>query len=153
MPSSLSVLFVTGRYFVPDEGEDMIVIARYAHNNEPSMIATKYGNGCVFLSSPQLEYEENSERDGTDYKDHFDDPDSEWPLMLMVSQWLIESSIWGERPTNTEVSTTNTNGTISSFTTDDTDTLQIPAEQIAMISGIAIVGIVLVLVVYAKRYR
>jgi glutamine amidotransferase-like uncharacterized protein len=130
MPANLSVLFVTGRYFVADEGEDMIVIARYAYDNEPCMIATKYGSGRVFLSSPQLEYEENSERDGTDYKDHFDDPDSEWPLMLTVSRWLLDNSTW----------------------TNQSDVQDwIPLEILVSVGGFAAVGIILVLVVLIKR--
>ncbi|MHA1962930.1 MAG: hypothetical protein ACW99U_22300 [Candidatus Thorarchaeota archaeon] len=56
------------------------------------MIAFQYGRGTVFLSSPHPEYEEGSDRDGTDAFDFFEDPDSEWGLLLKVSQWLIEAS-------------------------------------------------------------
>ena len=56
------------------------------------MIAAKYGSGTVFLCGPHPEYEENSDRDGISEFDHLDDPDSEWPLLLKVSLWLIEAS-------------------------------------------------------------
>ena len=150
LPHSLSVLFWTGRYFVADEGQEMIVIARYSQNGLPAMIASRYGSGCVFLSSPEPEYEENSDRDGTDYKDHLDDPDSEWPLMLEVSQWLLENSTWIERPTTIVTTTTTTNATLTS-TTNDTDTFQIPTELFVMIGGIAIVGIILIVFIKQRH--
>jgi glutamine amidotransferase-like uncharacterized protein len=149
VPRSLSVLFWTGRYFVADEGEDMIVIGSYGHSGLPAMIATNYGSGCVFLSSPEPEYEENSDRDGTDYKDDLDDPDSEWPLMLAVSQWLLENSTWLERPTTSVSTTTTSMTTTSNSTTNSTETFQIPVEMIAIVSGIAIIGIVYA--VFIKR--
>jgi glutamine amidotransferase-like uncharacterized protein len=151
LPDSLSVLFWTGRYFLADEGQEMIVIATYSHNSLPAMIASRYGSGCVFLSSPEPEYEENNDRDGTDYKDDLDDPDSEWPLMLKISQWMVENSTWGERPT-TDTTTTNTTTTTSSLTLNETDTLQIPIEIIVILSGIAIIAVILVMVVYSKRH-
>ena len=92
MPANQTVLFVTGRYFVPDPGQNVIYIANYTHNNQPAMIAGEYGQGNYFVSSPHFEYEENDTRDGTDYMDEFNDPDSEWPLLLTISRWLVESS-------------------------------------------------------------
>ncbi|TFH07091.1 MAG: hypothetical protein E4H14_09280 [Candidatus Thorarchaeota archaeon] len=92
MPVNQSVLFVTGRYFVPDSGQDVIYIANYTHSNLPAMIAGGFGQGNYFVSSPHFEYEENGDRDGTDYMDEYDDPDSEWPMLLTISRWLVDSS-------------------------------------------------------------
>ena len=92
MPANMSVLFRTGRYFVPSPGQEIICIANYTHNNQPAMIAAEYGEGNLFISSPHFEYEENGERDGTDYMDAYDDPDSEWPMLLTISRWLVDSS-------------------------------------------------------------
>ena len=92
MPECLSVLFKTGRYILPNEGQELIYIANYSHSNLPAMVASQYGEGNVFISSPHFEYEENSDRDGTDYLDSYDDPDSEWPFMLTITQWLIDST-------------------------------------------------------------
>ncbi|MFX0108026.1 MAG: BPL-N domain-containing protein [Candidatus Hodarchaeota archaeon] len=92
MPENMSILYQTGRYFEAYEGQEMIVIARYAVDNEPCMIASHYGDGTVFLSSPHFEYEENSDRDGTDHMDEYNDPDSEWPLMLTICLWLLSDS-------------------------------------------------------------
>lgn len=92
MPANMSVLFRTGRYFVPSESQEIICIANYTHNNQPAMIAAEYGEGNLFISSPHFEYEENGDRDGTEYMDGFDDPDSEWPMLLTISRWLVDSS-------------------------------------------------------------
>lgn len=92
MPVNQSVLFVTGRYFVPDPGQEVIYIANYTHSNLPAMIAGGFGQGNYFVSSPHFEYEENGDRDGTDYMDEYDDPDSEWPMLLTISLWLVDSS-------------------------------------------------------------
>jgi len=92
MPANLSVYFRTGRYILPHEGQELIYIANYTHNNLPAMVASFYGEGNVFISSPHFEFEENSDRDGTDEFDDFDDPDSEWPFILEITKWMIESS-------------------------------------------------------------
>ncbi|MFW9982523.1 MAG: hypothetical protein ACFFE3_11470 [Candidatus Thorarchaeota archaeon] len=92
MPEKMSVLFITGRYILPNESQELIYIANYTHNNLPAMVASSYGEGNVFISSPHFEYEENSSRDGTEYMDGYSDPDSEWPLLLEISKWLVESS-------------------------------------------------------------
>ena len=92
MPDKLCVYFRTGRYILPHEGQELIYIANYTHNNLPAMVASFYGAGNVFISSPHFEFEENSNRDGTDEFDDFDDPDSEWPFILEITKWLIESS-------------------------------------------------------------
>jgi glutamine amidotransferase-like uncharacterized protein len=85
-------LYWGSSYFDAVDMSNIITIASYPSNNEPGMIAFQYGRGTVFLSSPHPEYEEGSDRDGTDAFDHLEDPDSEWGLLLKVSQWLIEAS-------------------------------------------------------------
>ncbi|MGY5860489.1 MAG: hypothetical protein RTU63_14050 [Candidatus Thorarchaeota archaeon] len=92
MSANLSVHVETGRYFVPDAGQEITYIANYTHNNEVAMLAAEYGEGNLFISSPHFEYEENGDRDGTEYKDYYDDPDSEWPLLLTISRWLVDTS-------------------------------------------------------------
>ena len=92
MPEKMEVLFKTGRYILPNEGQELFYIANYSHSNLPAMVASNYGEGNVFISSPHFEYEENGDRDGTDYLDEYDDSDSEWPFMLTITNWLIDSS-------------------------------------------------------------
>ncbi len=138
MPENLAVLFETGRYFVPHEGQDITIIANYTHRNVPAMIAAEYGEGNLFISSPHFEYEENDDRDGTDHMDEYDDPDSEWPLLLTIARWLVDSS-----PTVanvTEWPSTNTTGT----------GFQLPLEFIAIGGGLGVV-IILAAVIIIKR--
>ena len=137
MPVNMSVLFVTGRYFVPDAGQDVIYIANYTHNNQPAMLAGGYGEGNYFVSSPHFEYEENGDRDGTDYMDEYDDPDSEWSMLLTISKWLVDSS-----PTVANIS--------SWPTTPSATTYELPLDLILLGGGVGTV-ILLIAVVLVKR--
>jgi glutamine amidotransferase-like uncharacterized protein len=94
-PSTYDVLYWASGYFYSSNSTYMstvIPIVLYPQNNEPAMIACRYGNGTVFLSFPHPEYEEGSTRDGTDNFDSYHDPDSEWTLLMKVSLWLVEAS-------------------------------------------------------------
>jgi len=134
MPVNQSVLFRTGRYFVPSERQEIICIANYTHNNQPAMIAAEYGEGNLFLSSPHFEYEENGDRDGTDYMSGYDDPDSEWPMLLTITRWLVDSS--------------PTVANISSWPYEPT--IPLPMDLILVSGGIGVV-LILVAVVILKR--
>jgi glutamine amidotransferase-like uncharacterized protein len=90
---NISTLYYASQYFTPSVGTPMQVIASYDYDGRAGMISFKYKNGTVFLSSPHPEYEENSDRDGTTFVDYLDDPESEWNLLLSVSEWLVEESI------------------------------------------------------------
>ncbi|MFW9892466.1 MAG: hypothetical protein ACFFFO_09700 [Candidatus Thorarchaeota archaeon] len=137
LPENMSVLFITGRYVLPNEGQELIYIANYTHNNLPAMVASSYGEGNVFISSPHFEYEENDSRDGTDYMDEYNDPDSEWPLLLEISKWLVESS-----PTVQNLTEWPTNPPPSG--------LNISPEILLLGSSIGVV-LLLVAVVYVKK--
>jgi len=91
-PANFTTFYYGSQYFTPRLGTSVHIVATYEYNGEAGMIAFKHVNGTVFLSSPHPEYEENSDRDGTDYYSNFDDPDSEWDLLFRVSKWLIEAS-------------------------------------------------------------
>ena len=41
MPEKMSVLFKTGRYILPNEGQELIYIANYTHSNLPAMVCSK----------------------------------------------------------------------------------------------------------------
>jgi glutamine amidotransferase-like uncharacterized protein len=90
--TSFSIAFWGSIYFSPDTDQQFITIASYSNSNTPGMIVYKFGLGTVFLSSPHAEFEENSDRDGTDEFDNFDDEDSEWDLLLRVAQWQVKVS-------------------------------------------------------------
>ena len=94
-PLTINTLYWDSGYFYSTNATYMstvIPITFYTQNNQPSMIVCNYGNGTVFLSFPHPEYEEESTIDGTDYFDHYYDPDSEWDLMMKISLWLVETS-------------------------------------------------------------
>jgi len=94
-PATYDILYWNSGYFYSSNATYMstvIPIVLYTQNNEPGMIACRYGNGTVFLSFPHPEYEEDSSLDGTTDFDYYDDPDSEWNLLLKVSIWLVEAS-------------------------------------------------------------
>jgi glutamine amidotransferase-like uncharacterized protein len=159
IPGTLSVLFRTGRYLVPDEDQEIIIIANYTYNNQPALVASQYGEGNLFISSPHFEYEENSYRDGTDYMNSYDDPDSEWPLLLTISQWLIDESptvcnttTWTYPVTTTTTTTTiTTSTTTTSTTTTNTDPTDFPL--MLPLAGAAISGIVVLAIVLLVRRR
>jgi glutamine amidotransferase-like uncharacterized protein len=145
MPEKMSVLFKTGRYFLPNEGQELIYIANYSYSNLPAMVASQYGEGNVFISSPHFEYEENSNRDGTDYMDSYDDPDSEWPFMHTITQWLIESSPTVRNITEWPIPTPTTTSTTPPPTTSD-----FLLELVLIGGGLGLV-VVSVLVVFVRR--
>jgi glutamine amidotransferase-like uncharacterized protein len=89
---TFSTLYWGSSYFNLNGMNNILPIALYSECNESGMIAYSYGLGNVFLSSPHPEFEENNERDGTDIFDNLNDVDSEWPMMLNISQWLVSSS-------------------------------------------------------------
>ncbi len=94
-PATYDILYWNSGYFFSSNATYMstvIPIILYTQNNEPGMIACKFGNGTVFLSYPHPEYEENGWLDGNDDFDNYNDPDSEWNLLLKVSLWLVEAS-------------------------------------------------------------
>ena len=139
MPETMSVLFETGRYILPNEGQELLYIANYTYNStHPAMVASYYGEGNVFISSPHFEYEENGDRDGTTYKDTYDDPDTEWPFMLRITRWLIDSS-----PTVCNLTTWPT-------ATPSGGTREFPIEMLLVGGGVGIV-VIAVIAIYAKR--
>ncbi|MGY5875920.1 MAG: SBBP repeat-containing protein [Candidatus Thorarchaeota archaeon] len=179
-PESITICSITGRYFEAYDRDDITIVANYTHINQPAMITSRYGNGTIFLSSPHFEYEEDNNRDGTDYMDDFEDPDSEWPLIIKMCRWLVEESptvqniTWPEPTTPTTTTTnltttsntttiatnetttvnTTTSTTTTATTTTPTSTPQpaaFPIEMMIIGGGIALVVIVVIAVISKKR--
>jgi glutamine amidotransferase-like uncharacterized protein len=88
-PESYDVFYESSGYFLGEDMSDIIPICTYTDTGLPCMIAFEYANGTVFLSSPHPEYEEGNSRDGTDYYDRLNDPDSEWDFMLKICLWQL----------------------------------------------------------------
>jgi hypothetical protein len=145
IPSTLNTLYYGGGYYLPNEGQEMITLARY-YNNRSAIIEFHYGTGCVCLSGPHPEYEENSDRDGTDYMDEHNDPDSEWDFMLKIALWQVEESIWvTPTPSETTSTTTSTNTTT---TTTSTEPVVIGPllVSLAVAGGLGVVLVVLIII-------
>lgn len=104
LSESFSTMYYASQYFVPEDETNVQVVATYEYNGQAGMVACIYGSGTVFLSSPHPEYEEDNNRDGTTFEDNLVDPDSEWPLLFRVSEWLVEAS--SGMPTTTTPPTT-----------------------------------------------
>jgi glutamine amidotransferase-like uncharacterized protein len=152
IPDTINVLFRTARYFVAHEGQEMIALANYTFNNQPAMVAARYGDGNVFISSPHFEYEENSDRDGTEYMDSHDDPDSEWPFMLIVAQWLIGESPNVCNTTTWSIPVSSTSTATTSSTTEPSppqNDLDLPIEL--LVGGSISVVALLVIVLFLKK--
>ncbi|MDF1540957.1 MAG: hypothetical protein P1Q69_18825, partial [Candidatus Thorarchaeota archaeon] len=97
--------------------------------------------GTFCLSTTHVEIEENSDRDGTDYyDDNYNDPDSEWGLMLKISIWQVESSTYVPPPTTTESATETTNTTTPE---DDDWSSFLPVIAVSgVIAVVLIVGVI-----------
>ncbi|MHA2425261.1 MAG: BPL-N domain-containing protein [Candidatus Thorarchaeota archaeon] len=142
-PSTMSTLFWGATFFVSDYMTDIIPVAYASGLSNPSMIAYQYGSGCVFLSGLHPEFEEDSDRDGSDLFDDLDDPDSEWPLMLEISQWMVDTTEWVDTTTATTSNPTNTETSTLNDTVPQTDFLQTPA-SIAVIVAVTVALVALI---------
>ena len=150
-PSNFTTMYYASQYFVPKWGVSFHPIARYDYNDQPGMIAFKYKNGTTFLSSPHPEYEENGDRDGTAFGEYLNDTDSEWPLLLQVSRWLIDESPFTPAVT-TATSTALTNSTTTTVNTNSSTTsggslftFGMPLIIVASTGGVLIVLVALIL--------
>ncbi len=134
-PATYELLFynswVINAYNVPG----LVIIANYTGTTQPGMIAYTYGSGNVFLSSPHPEFEEGDPRDGTTEYDEYNDPDSEWDLLLKIARWQVDSS-----PDDTTGGNTNSG-------------IPIPLEilLLAGAAGISIVAVVAVVILWRRR--
>jgi hypothetical protein len=155
LPENFTTMYYASQFFVPSDGFDAHKISTYDANDEAGMVAFEYEDGRVFLSSPHPEYEENSDRDDDDFGDSYDDPDSEWPLLLRVSRWLVGASA-AATATETDTSLTNsttTTDTVTSSTNSMAANTDIPTDMMFLgITSAGVIALVLVVtIVYKKR--
>ena len=144
-PANFSTMYYASQYFAPNPGVSVHTVARYGPFGVAGMIAFEYGHGTVFLSSPHPEYEEDSDRDDTDFGDDLEDPDSEWDLLFEVSKWLIDASVY-EPPTTTTSTVSVTTSTLTNTTPTSTgEYLDITLISLVSVGSILIVGSVAIL--------
>lgn len=145
-PDTMNVFWRTGRYFVAHEGQEMMTLASYTWNDQPAIIAARYGEGIVLASSPQFEFEEDSDRDDVDYyDDSYEDPDSEWPLVLEICKWMIDES-----PTVANTTTWTYSESASTTTNADDLPLVIPPEFI-LVGVVGVIAIVVLAVLLRRK--
>lgn len=142
-PDTLDVLFYGGGYYTPNVEQEMTTIAQYP-DGKAAIIVFEYENGCVCLSGPHPEWEENSERDGTDFMSHYDDSDTEWDLMKQISLWQVETSTWVTPTESTTPSSTNMT------TTTNTEVLVLDPILLSLLIAGGF-GVVLIVLILLKR--
>jgi glutamine amidotransferase-like uncharacterized protein len=81
------MLYYWGPRLIPTPGADVDVLGVYVGCGDPAMVAFEYGAGRVFLIGPVPDIEEDSDRDGTDFAEEFDDRGSDWDLMRRAALW------------------------------------------------------------------
>ncbi|MFW9931987.1 MAG: BPL-N domain-containing protein [Candidatus Thorarchaeota archaeon] len=149
IPDTLTMMGWESIRFAPDENPPLNVIATFPSNDQPGMISYQYGSGCVFLSGIHPEFEEDGDRDNTYYFDAHEDPETDWPLMNEISQWLVATSTWDNASIPTTSSTTTTTATTSTNTTTNGQPMAI--EPLLLAGGIGVVVILLIAVAIFKK--
>jgi hypothetical protein len=155
LPNTLTMFQWEGIQFIPDEDHEseLINVSFWGDTERRSQIAYRYGAGCVFLSGCHPELEEDSDRDGTDYFDHHEDPETDWPLMLPVAKWLVETSTWNNASINPSDTTTTTTIIPPESTTTTTDITDIPfPTEMFILAGVGAV-VVIALVIFSVKRR
>ena len=147
LASHAETFYRLSRWFSANPGQEMIPVGRFTANGETGMLLFHHGTGCGFLSSFNPEFEENSDRDNTDYRDEYDDPDTEWDYLLRIAQWMLAESEWNI-PTTTNETTTLTSTTTTNSTQSNGSFL---SSEMILAGGIGAVVILAAVVVVFKR--
>lgn len=93
-PSEEYMLYYGGPCFQPYNNTDIDVIATWRdYYDEPAIISFKYGQGNVILFGSHPEIEEDSIRDGSNFADIFNDNGSDWYLLWVVLDYLIDGYV------------------------------------------------------------
>jgi hypothetical protein len=146
LSSHLETLYRLSRWFSANPGQEMIPVGRFTANGETGMLLFHHGTGCGFLSSFNPEFEENSDRDNTDFQDEYDDPDTEWDHLLRIAEWMVDESEW-DLPVTTNETITSTSTTTN---TTQQGNLNIPNEML-LVGGLSAVVILLAVAIVFKR--
>ncbi|MGB3479492.1 MAG: BPL-N domain-containing protein [bacterium] len=88
-PDSAWIAYCYGPQLEPDIGVQITVLGEYSLVGTPAIIAFEYDKGRVFIVGTHPEFEEDSDRDGVDAGDSFDDKGSDWNLMRNAVLWCL----------------------------------------------------------------
>ena len=124
VPYSEDIIYLGGPYFSADTGSEskVTVLATFADNGQPGIVAFQYGSGKVVLFGPHPEIDEDSDRDGVtlDGEDEMNDNGSDWDLVGHILNWL-EIPIISHTLTPPSNTTVSKGGTLGPFTVEETN--------------------------------
>lgn len=83
------IMYCYGPQLEPDVGSQVNTLGDYSLVGTPAMVAFEYGEGRVFCIGAHPEFEEDSERDGVEVSDSYEDRGSDWPLMKNAVRWCL----------------------------------------------------------------
>ncbi|MEW5785320.1 MAG: BPL-N domain-containing protein [Bacillota bacterium] len=86
---TIGVRYFDGPYFVVSDTQEVIVLAEYASNKAPAVLALEYGSGKVLLMGPHPELGYDP---ATSIIDTAGGGGAQWPWLYGVLQWLITPS-------------------------------------------------------------
>lgn len=91
-PYTEDIIFLGGPSFTNNGQNQFTVLATFATNGKPGIIAFNYGLGRVILSGAHPEIEEDSDRDGVtlNNEDELNDRGSDWEFTLYLLAWLAD---------------------------------------------------------------
>lgn len=89
-PDSAWIMYCYGPALLPNDGVDVDILGKYDIGEQPAMIAFEYGDGRIFIIGTHPEFEEDSDRDGLDFGDTYDDRGSDWDLMRNAVLWCLK---------------------------------------------------------------
>jgi glutamine amidotransferase-like uncharacterized protein len=87
---SMWVMYCYGPQLEPDAGSQVAMLANYSLVHTGAMAAFGYGEGRVFCVGAHPEFEEDSDRDGVNVGDPYDDRGSDWPFMKRAVEWCLK---------------------------------------------------------------
>jgi glutamine amidotransferase-like uncharacterized protein len=87
------IMYCYGPMLLPDNSADVTILGRYDILDQPAMITFEYGEGRVFIVGVHPELEEDSERDGVNFGDEFNDRGSDWNIMRKATFWCLGESV------------------------------------------------------------
>jgi glutamine amidotransferase-like uncharacterized protein len=88
-PDSMWILYYWGPALNVENDASAVILGTYNIGNLPVMLAINYGLGRVFLIGTHPEIEEDSDRDGVEFGDEFDDHGSDWDLIKKAVLWCL----------------------------------------------------------------
>lgn len=91
-PDEIWVMYCYGPMLLPDSGIDIQILGEYVMVEQPAVMAFEYGEGRVFVIGTHPETDEDSDRDGVDFGDEFDDKGSGWDFMQKATLWCLGES-------------------------------------------------------------